>query len=221
MPLERKPAAPDGDPGYPSSDEYNADRRTFLWFVGAAATGAVGYLSYKAFAEPQIMPAGAPPPIKSANPSTPPYYSGPVNSALVPQPAQPQVAPPGETTAVTLPPAQPQVAAPGKMAVEVQPQPPVAQPQAQIRGDTAVVQPVQPQAAMPGGVTPPPKQPAQPQSQAEGGVKAPPLPPAPKAPAVPQAQPLGDAKAVDPAQPKVNVKGGAGLKRVKRNQQSA
>ncbi|MCW8132676.1 MAG: hypothetical protein KIS92_20180 [Planctomycetota bacterium] len=155
MPLERKPAAPDGQPAYPDAEEYSADRRGFLAMIGVVAAGAAGYFAYKSYAQPQAVPMGEVCPVAPANAPTPTNVNAPATPAAAAQ---------GNVLVV---PSEPQAAVPGKMAVQPQITPP-AQPESQAEGGIRLIQP------------PPP---AEPQAQPLGDVKAPEIrPPAdPKA----------------------------------------
>jgi len=195
MALQRTPANPEEDPGYPNSKEYSTQRRTFLTLIGAAAVaGLGGLLAYKTYASSEHQPPpiafpktqveGDMPYVKPTTPLTAPQ-NVPQNVQPI---AQPEIAAPGGVgppqmepvqPPIVKPPqpiAQPQVAPPGDVCIPLsEPLPPPVQPPP---GQVPNVKPPQPlahpEAAMPGKVAAPL---AQPQSQPEGGVRAPePLP---------------------------------------------
>lgn len=187
MALERKPVPQAGDPGYPSSDEYNSDRRGFLALVGAAAAGVVGFVAYKALTRSATNTTPVAPPLGGVKPVP----------AAVPV-AQPAIAVPGEAPVCTPELVHPQAQALGKSAV--QPQPPV-QPEAQPAGGIRAPEPpAQPQAQVDGDVkvVPPPARPAAP---SRGDVAA------PEPPAQPEAPVPGNKR---PVAPDIKAKGGAG-----------
>jgi len=156
MSLERKPADPEQDPGYPNSQEYSTQRRTFLTLIGAAAVaGLGGLLAYQSYAGPttSIAPKPLVAPIVPAKPQAMPLGEPPV---------APQVETPGRTsTQVTPPEATPRAAPPGVVAPV---QAPVKTPE-----------PAQPQAIPLGGPGPVPAKPVTP---AKGDVAPVELPPA-------------------------------------------
>jgi hypothetical protein len=167
MSLERKPADPEQDPGYPNSQEYSTQRRTFLTLIGAAAVGGLmGLISYAA--------PGADNPGKVEGPRKPVTNPAPI------VPAKPQAMPLGE------PPVAPQVETPGRTSTQITP--PEATPRAAPPGVVAPVQapvktpdPAQPKAIPLGGPGPVPAKPITP---AKGDVAPVELPPAPANPDV-------------------------------------
>ncbi|MCK6471599.1 MAG: hypothetical protein L6R28_07620 [Planctomycetes bacterium] len=182
MPLERKPVeSAQDDPGYPTSDQYAGDRRTFLTMLGVTAAAVVGLYSLR---ESKLCQRGAD---GTKNPTSNPQAI----SGGEPPFAQPQAAVAGKIQLV-----QPQAAVPGEAPAPQQqpaPQPPPepARPQAHFEGDVAPPEPpAQPQAEIRDNVAAP--EPAQPVAPVPGGIRAP-------------------APAPAPVRPEVNVKGGVGV----------
>ncbi|GMV78970.1 MAG: hypothetical protein AMXMBFR7_01540 [Planctomycetota bacterium] len=193
MALERKPAEPNEDPGYPEAEEYASDRRAFLWMIGGATVAGLGVLALSQSRAQPITPSrgGV---VPGSVTTTPVPTAQPQAMPLGEAPAQPMAQPQGDV-AVAQPPAQPQAFTRGEAAVETLPP---AQPQANFKGDGPVVQPqaavpgeapaaapvihskgappatstVEPRAAVPGGIRPA-QPPAQPQAQFRGKVAAP------------------------------------------------
>ena len=186
MALERKPAENKADPGYPSSDEYGADRRTFLMMMGGAAAAAVGLYAIKEKTM-QGVPEGIPatPSITNTSvqaggrPVVVPQVQ-PLGSILVQPQAQPLGSPavPQATTmgkALDLS-VQPQVAVPGGLRAP-------ARPEAQIKGEAispVLAPPVRPQAQVEGDVRVP--RVARPEIQSKGGGRPVSAPAKPKTP---------------------------------------
>lgn len=194
MALERKPAEPNEDPGYPEAEEYASDRRAFLWMIGGATVAGLGVLALSQSRAQPIAPsrgmvapsAVTTTPVPTAQPQAMPLGEAPAQPMAQPQgdvavaqpPAQPQAFTRGEASVATPPPAQPQSITEGE--------PAVAQPQANFKGDGPVVQP---QVQAPGKVAvealpvttskgaPPAQVPAQPRAAMPGGL-VPTTPPA-------------------------------------------
>src|SRR3990172_12523908 len=102
MDLERKPVTGKDAPGYPNSEEYAADRRTFLLMVGTAAAGAVGFYALNK-AQPV---AGGPAPVPTAiQPQA--NVAGSVPAVQIQPPAVPQAKPLGEAVSPSMSPLPP------------------------------------------------------------------------------------------------------------------
>lgn len=141
MSLQRKPVKTDVPPGYPDSQAYANERRSFLVKLGITAAGLLGLAGCGEATNVQPQGNTAVPTPTSTAPAQWPVFNPPVK----PQTAMPGTPPPPNMTNTSAPP-------PGNTATNsVTPQP-SARPQACKPGDTAIVE-TQPAPARPVAAT--------------------------------------------------------------------